>query len=98
MAKNKTSSQPKNPLHKGRRERKQFHSSIRVKPECDTHIHNQSAKKFAKTGKKTYPFIYPSKYSPLHQYFQDKQLVLKKENMKHHVSHIGHCKFTWYLG
>ena len=27
-----------------------------------------------------------------------KQLVFEKENMKHHVSHTGHCKFTWYLG
>ena len=76
--KNKISSQPKKPLHKGRRERKQFYYSISIKPECDTH-HNQSqsAKKFAKTEKKSYPFIEPSKYYPLHTYFQDKQLVLK---------------------
>lgn len=61
---NKILSQPRNYLHQGSRERKQFYHGIGIKPECDAR-HRQSTKKLQRQKE--------IQRDSLHTCFQDEQ-------------------------
>lgn len=60
------------PVHKGSRERRQFHYPISIKT---GHVmHHRTSAKIAKTEKKSYLSVEPQRCHPMHTCFQGKYL------------------------
>ena len=55
--------------------------------------HRQSVKDNAKTERHLTLFLEPRRYNTLSQ--EKPELVLKKEDLTHYLSHVVHPKFTW---